>query len=91
MIVTRLQLAQAIKEILYASLIYLPREEKAETVTHETELTISQCKEAMTFEVRRLLQELDLQMEPPDINDPKAIREFIEELSKRNFTVNYSF
>ncbi len=95
MILTQAQLAQTIRETLFVPLTYLVREDEIPHIEdpierEEARQSIKQCGEAIIQEVRRLLKEMDLQIEPPDINNPEEVREFIEYLSRSDFRVNYS-
>ena len=83
---TKVQLAQAIREALYTSQTYVLR--KSGTYD-ETEPSRKQCERAITGEVHRLLQKLDPEIEAPDITSPTEVNRFIEELSRRNFAVGY--
>lgn len=88
MIVTKPQLAQAVREALYLRLWCLPSEKKA--ADPETTSIRKTYESAIMQEVHRLLQELDPAIEPPDITNSEEVSKFIEDLSRRDFRVNYT-
>lgn len=88
MIVTKSQLAQAAREALYVSRLYLVRKDK--TTAAETEPIRKKCEDALALEVRRLLKKLDPNINPPDITNLTEVNECIEALSRRNFRAGYT-
>ena len=83
---TKPQLAKAIREALYTSQTYVLRQSGT---SDESEPIRIQCERAITGEVHRLLQELDPEIEAPNITNPEDVNQFIEDLSRRNFVTRY--